>query len=782
MPRLVGIDFGSSKSMICAVEDGRPVIVPNAEGSPSTPSVVAFAGNGEVLVGEMARRQAVTNAERTVRLVKRRLGTAWKTEIDGKVFTAQQITAFVLQKLVRDASSYLREQVTDAVVAVPACFDEAGRQAIREAAQIAGLNVRRVIGASEATALTYYAARRADATILVLGLGGGTFEVSLLAVEEGVVEVKAASGDNHLGGDDWDQRIVDHLVQQARSAGGVDLSKDQTALQRLREAAEQAKIDLSSAAASQVSVPYIGRSADGPLHLQTTLTRAGFQAMTADLIDRCNDPFDQVMADAGMGAGDIDYVVLAGGATRMPAFAALARELAGGKEPTRSVNPDEAVAMGAAWLAGRLTGTAEGPLLLSVTPCSLGVKTRGGVFTKLIERNSTIPTKSSLIFTVKKGLRTGAGASGSHAEPSADGADDPGVTIGVYQGEHALAADNRLVGMLQVTGLPLTPGREREIEVAIEIDSEAVARVTARDLRTRSEQSVIITGSPAPAAGEADTLAGGAELEAREDPPGGRQHHKEAPATGASWPGPGPVIDLQLSPEAAQAARERGLGRLRQSFTVAGLRLLKSHSHGVQVFEFEQGLLRQQPGAPPETFRWDQIATVLGGSIANYRTSSITPYDRGRYRGTNFTYTITRRDGVSAKITGFYQDPARLSARSRQAISKNHRESIQRRYAALGEDTARHIATAQLPAAQAALARGEELTFGDITISAGGVRAGQRDPVPWTEISDVEVEHGTVRIKQAGKSLPLSRRPVSEIPNFLLFATLADTLRKRGPA
>jgi hypothetical protein len=466
----------------------------------------------------------------------------------------------------------------------------------------------------------------------------------------------------------------------------------------------------------------------------------------------------------------------------MPAFAALARELAGGKEPTRSVNPDEAVAMGAAWLAGRLTGTAEGPLLLSVTPCSLGVKTRGGVFTKLIERNSTIPTKSSLIFTVKKGLRTGAGASGSHAEPSADGADDPGVTIGVYQGEHTLAADNRLVGMLQVTGLPLTPGREREIEVAIEIDSEAVARVTARDLRTRSEQSVIITGSPAPAAGEADTLAGGAELEAREDPPGGRQHHKEAPATGASWPGPGPVIDLQLSPEAAQAARERGLGRLRQSFTVAGLRLLKSHSHGVQVFEFEQGLLRQQPGAPPETFRWDQIATVLGGSIANYRTSSITPYDRGRYRGTNFTYTITRRDGVSAKITGFYQDPARLSARSRQAISKNHRESIQRRYAALGEDTARHIATAQLPAAQAALARGEELTFGDITISAGGVRAGQRDPVPWTEISDVEVEHGTVRIKQAGKSLPLSRRPVSEIPNFLLFATLADTLRKRGPA
>jgi hypothetical protein len=305
MARLVGIDFGSSKSMICAVEDGRPVIVPNAEGSPSTPSVVAFAGNGEVLVGEMARRQAVTNAERTVRLVKRRLGTAWKTEIDGKVFTAPQISAFVLQKLVRDASSYLREQVTDAVVAVPAYFGEAERQAIREAGQMAGLNVRRVIGASEAAALAYYAARRASATILVLGLGGGTFEVSLLEAEEGVVAVKAASGDNHLGGGDWDQRIVDHLVQQAGSAGGVDLSTDQTALQRLREAAEQAKIDLSSAAASEVNVPYIAQSADGPLHLQTTLTRAEFQTMTADLLDRCKDLSEQVMVDARMRAGDI---------------------------------------------------------------------------------------------------------------------------------------------------------------------------------------------------------------------------------------------------------------------------------------------------------------------------------------------------------------------------------------------------------------------------------------------------------------------------------------------
>jgi hypothetical protein len=466
----------------------------------------------------------------------------------------------------------------------------------------------------------------------------------------------------------------------------------------------------------------------------------------------------------------------------MPAFAALATELAGGKEPARSVNPDEAVALGAAWLAGGLTGTAEAPLLLSVTPRSLGVKTSGGVFTKLIERNSMIPTKRALTFTLKKGLRTGAGTRGSHAEPSADGADDPGVMIGVYQGEHALAADNRLVGRLQVTGLPPAPGRERDIEVAIEIDSDAVVRVTARDPRTRREQSVIITGSPAPAADEADTLTGGAELEVRDDPPGDHQHPKEAPATGASWPRPSPVIELQPSPEAAQAARERGLGRLRQSFTVVGLRLFKSHSHGVQVFEFEEGLLRQQPGSPPETFRWDQIATVLGGSTAHYRTSSITPYDRGRYRGTRFAYTISRRDGASAKITGVYRDPARVPARSRPAISKNHRESIQRRYAALGEDTARHVMAAQLPAAQAALVRGEELTFGDIAISAGGVRAGQRDPVPWTEISDMEVEHGMVRIRQAGKFLTLSRRPVSEIPNFLLFATLADTLRKRGPA
>jgi molecular chaperone DnaK len=754
MGRLVGIDFGSSKSMLCAVKDGKPVIVPNAEGAQSTPSVVAFAGNGEILVGEIARRQAVTNPRRTVRMIKRRLGTAWKTDIDGQVFTAQHISAFVLRKLVRDASSYLGEQVTDAVVAVPACFDVTARQAIREAGRIAGLNVQRIIGATEATALTYLAARSVNATMLVFGLGAGAFEISVLTADEDLVGVEAASGDNHLGGDDWDQRLVDHLVQEARNVSGVDLSEDQTALQRLHEAAEQAKIDLSSAAESQISVPYITQSADGPVHLQTTLTRAAFQAMTADLLARCMDPIDQVMKDAGIGTGDIGHVVLAGGATRMPAVAALVRKLATGKEPARSVSPDEAVAVGAARLAGALAGTAKSPLLISVTPWSLGVKTKGGIVTKLIERNTMLPARRSTTFGVSKRLQAAAAKSGSGGAPSAHSASDTGMMIEVYQGENTLAADNQPVGVAQLTGLPLAPGRWREIELTIDVDRDAVPRVVARDTRTGSEQSVVITRSPAPAADEADTVSGAIELEVRPDAPVSRPRDQE-------------TIDLQPSPEAARAAREHRLGRLRQSFTVAPA-VVRAPPE-IQVFEFEQGFIQQGPGSPPDAFRWDQIATVLHGSTATYYN--------GSYQSTSYTYTITSHEGQSAKIASTYRDPARSSISADDRVG-----SARRRYAALGAAVARQVATAQLPAAKAALDRGEKLTFGKFALSVDGVWAGRRGPLAWSQVSEVQVTDGVVDIKQFDGLVTFARRRVSKIPNFLLFTALADMLRNSRPA
>jgi hypothetical protein len=569
-----------------------------------------------------------------------------------------------------------------------------------------------------------------------------------------MVEAKAVSGDNNLGGDDWDQRLLNHLVQHARNVSGVDLSRDKTALQRLREAAEQAKIDLSSAAESQISVPYIAQSAGGPVHLQTTLTRAAFQAMTADLLDRCKSPFSEVM----MGAGDIGHVVVAGGATRMPAIAALVRELAGDKGPAGSVSPDEAVAAGAAWLAGALAGTAKSPLLLSATPWSLGVKTKSGTIAKLVERNTTVPVSRSMAFAASRGLRTAASGSGSHAAPSAHGTGDTGMTIGIYQGEHVLAADSRLVGVLQLTGVPLTPGRWREIEMTIDMDADAVPRVTARDVRTGREKSAIITGSPALTADEADPLSGGIELEVRKDMPGNRQRDEE-------------TIDLEPSPEASRAAREHALGRLRQSFTVpSGSKLGKPQE--IQVFEFEQGLLEQRPGSPPDTFRWDQIATV--------RQDSTATYTNGVYGSTSFVYTIISHDGQSAQIAGSYRDPARVPAAAWSTVD-DPKASVWRRYAALGAAVARHVATAQLPAAKAALDRGEKLAFGNFAISASGMSAGRRGPLPWSLISDVQVTDGVVSIKQSGESAPFSRRPVSKIPNFLLFTTLADMLRKPIP-
>ena len=501
MPRAVGIDLGTTNSVVSVLEAGEPVVIPNAEGSRTTPSVAGFSRNGEILVGEVAKRQAITNPDRTVRSVKREMGRKdWHVEIDGKRWTPQEISAQILMKLKRDAEAYLGDSVAQAVVTVPAYFDDAQRQATKEAGQIAGLEVLRIINEPTAASLAYGLDKQHDQTILVFDLGGGTFDVSLLEIGEGVFEVKATHGDTHLGGDDWDQRVIDWMVKEFKNAHGVDLSADRMALQRLKEAAEKAKIELSQVAETTVNLPFVTATAEGPMHLEMKLTRSEFERMTADLVERTEVPFRQAVKDWGKDVSAIDHVILVGGATRMPMIQELVRKLAGGKEPHKGVNPDEVVAVGAAVQAGVLKGDVKDILLLDVTPLTLGVETKGGIFTKLIERNTTIPTRKSEIFTT---------------------ADDNQTTVEIHvlqgEAETVFSPGVRSLGKFHLMGIPPTPRGMPQIEVAFDIDANGIVNVSAKDLATGKEQQMTITGGTALSKDDIDRMVKDAEKFASED-------------------------------------------------------------------------------------------------------------------------------------------------------------------------------------------------------------------------------------------------------------------------
>ncbi len=499
MPKAVGIDLGTTNSVVSVLEGGEPTVIPNAEGGRTTPSVVAFGKGGEVLVGEVAKRQAITNPDRTLRSVKRHMGTNWTTEdIDAKRYTPQEISARILQKLKRDAEAYLGDTVTQAVITVPAYFNDAERTATKEAGQIAGLEVLRIINEPTAAALAYGLDKEgADQTILVFDLGGGTFDVSVLEIGDGVFEVKSTHGDVQLGGDDWDQRVVDWLIQSFKGKEGVDLSGDKMAMQRLKEAAEKAKIELSASQTTQVNLPFITATSDGPKHLDETLTRSKFQELTADLVERCKGPFEQAIRDAGLTKGAIEHVILVGGSTRMPAIQELVVELTG-KEPNKGVNPDEVVAVGAAIQAGVLRGEVKDVLLLDVTPLSLGIETKGGVMTKLIERNTTIPTRRTEVFTTAEDMQ-------------------PSVEIHVLQGEREMASYNKTLGKFQLVDLPPAPRGVPQIEVTFDIDANGIVHVAAKDRGTGKEQSMTITGQSSLDRDAIDQMVRDAEAHAEED-------------------------------------------------------------------------------------------------------------------------------------------------------------------------------------------------------------------------------------------------------------------------